>query len=1045
MKQKSILSMKKNYLFLFLLTLFGITTQAQISGTVFRDYNGNGILEFTGVSRDTAVPNITVKAFNSTDVLIATKTTVANGTYSFSAAEIPAATKVRLEFTWPLVATACLDENIDFAGFVGNSNASSVQFVSGGATNVNYAINNPNDYQTNTNPDVFTPLYRSGNSRFKANAVANPIQSYDSSGFVSFPYNSTSTSATVHGPRPTELTKMYRIGTCWGVAYSKQNTNIYTSAMVKRHSSMGPADGEYNNAPGSIYVIKRGVDSGSYFHSLDALADNSFWTHDHTKPVYNITTGVVTTPSSTWHVQKSDSFVVSATLKTNNGTRQLHPNIYVKVHDTAAFKQVGRVGLGGLEISEDGRYLYTINIYNNSLVRIDLQNPTTPVTPTLTQYTKWSLPALTAPEAAKSILRPFALKFYRDKLYIGAVLDASISGLKTDLEGRVYEFDPSTSSFVQIFSHKLDYKRKTPLIAGTAAGRRCDDASSSGWYAWNNRFDSCGYNAPALRTVNINPQPMLADIEFDKDGSLILSYSDRNGHTGGISQRSNVLSNLGLYDSYVNGDILRAYRKNDCTFEIETNAKEGASSAKAATIYANNNEGPVNGINYGEFYGGDSTSTSSGIQHPDCAGGGITIQMGTSEVLTDFIDAMEGQSNGVVKINNQDGRRKSGYSIYLTNTLNPGTQGKSHGLGDLEIVKPVSPLEIGNRVWHDADYDGIQDADEAGIPGVEFTLWTNPNNDSDTTDGVRIGKVVTDANGNYLFSAATGTTVTGKTYGLTIQPNTNYIVRVTNATIDIFGQLSVDFITTDGPGLGFDKTIKTLTDATGNGRVDWSDNDGVIFWEGGAIPYAHYQAKITTGKSGQNNHTLDFGMAAFFNILSNQFITLKGFINNNESNLSWDLENKNDVTSYIIERSTDGITYEKVAQVNTPTHLSIKDNVQNNNAAYFYYRIQLVEKNGRKIYSNTLKLKNNKYFDAILLNNPVKETINLIINATAKTTAYFNLVSMEGKTIFQENKTIASGTTQIKIPISKQLSNGVYILKVRVNEQTQNFKLILNQ
>jgi hypothetical protein len=1037
--------MKNNYFFLFLLTLFGVTnSKAQISGTVFRDYNGNGIMEFTGLSRDTAVPNITVKAFNSTDALIATKTTAANGTYSFSAAEIPAGTKVRLEFTWPSVATACLDENIDFTGFIGNSNASSVQFVSGGTTNVNYAINNPNDYQTNTNPDVFTPLYRSGNSRYKRSPITDPIQSYDSSGFVSFPYNSTSPTAIIHGPRPTELTKMYRIGTCWGVAYSKQNTHIYTSAMVKRHSAIGPANGEYNNAPGTIYVIKRGVDSGSYFHSLDALTDNTFWTHDHTKPVYNITTGVVTTPSSTWHVQKSDSFKVSATVTTNNGTRELHPNIYVKVSDTAAFKQVARVGLGGLEISEDGRYLYTINLYTKSLVRIDLQNANAPVTPTLSEYTKWNLPALTSPEAAKSVLRPFALKFYRDKLYIGAVLDASISGLKADLEGRVYEFDPSTATFTQILSHKLDYRRKSPLILGTNVTKECSNSRTTGWYAWNNRFDSCGNNTGRL-TVNINPQPMLTDIEFDKDGSLILSYSDRNGHTGGISQRSHIPSNLALYDSYVNGDILRAYRKNDCTFEIETNAKEGASSAKAATMYVGNNEGPVSGSNYGEFYGGDSTSTSSGIQHPDCAGGGITIQMGTSEVLTDFIDAMEGQSNGVVKINNQDGRRKSGYSIYLTNSLNPGTQGKSHGLGDLELVKPVSPLEIGNRVWSDANYNGIQDADEVGIPGVEFTLWTNPNDDSDTTDGVRIGKVVTDANGNYLFSAATGTTVTGKTYGLNIQPNTNYIVRITNATIDIFGQLSVDFITTDGAGPGFDKTIKTLTDATGNGRVDWSDNDGAIFWEGAPVPYAHYQAKITTGKSGQNNHSLDFGMAAFFNILSNQFITLKGFVNNNESNLSWELENKNDVISYIIERSIDGINFEKIAQVNTPTQLSLKDNVQNNNAPYFYYRIQLVEKNGRKIYSNTIKLKNTHYFDVMILNNPVKENLNIIINTTIKTTARLNLVNMEGKTILQDNKTVNSGATQINIPINKQLSNGVYILKVVVNDKVQNFKLILNQ
>jgi hypothetical protein len=1013
-----------------------ISVKAQISGTVFRDYNGNGTLELTGVNRDTVVYNVTVKAYSIIDALIATKTTLANGTYSFTAGEIASGTKVRLEFTLPL--TACLNKNIDFPGFFGSNNASSVQFVAGGATNVHYAINNPNDYQTILNPDVFTPLYRSGNSRYKRPPAGDPIQSYDSSGFISFAYNNSSPTATNPGIRPTELTKMYRIGTCWGVAYSKQSTFIYTSAMVKRHSSMGLADGEYNNAPGSIYIIKRGVDSGSYYHSLDALADNTFWTHDHTKPIYNISTGALITPSPTFHVQKSDSFKVSATITTNIGTRELHPNIYVKVPDTGAFKQVARVGLGGLEISEDGRYLYTINMYNNSIVRIDMQNANTPVVPTLTQYTKWTLPALTAPEAAKSILRPFGLKFYRDKLYIGAVLDASISGLKADLEGRVYEFDPALGTFTQILSHKLDYKRKTPLIAGTTAGKRCDDASSSGWYAWNNRFDSCGYDIPR-RTVNINPQPILADIEFDKDGSMILSYSDRNGHTGGISQRSNIPSNLGLYDSYVNGDILRAYRKNDCLFEIETNAKEGASSGKAATVYAGNNEGPINGSNYGEFYGGDSTTTSTGIQHPDCAGGGIALLMSKSEVLTDFVDAMEGQSNGVVKINNQNGKRTSAYSIYLTNTLNPGTQGKSHGLGDLEIVKPVSPIELGNRVWNDINYSGIQDGNEVGIAGVEFTLYTDPNGDGNVTDGVAIGTVMSDANGNYLFSSATGISATGVTYRLTILPFTNYVVRMTNATIDTNGNISVDFITGDSY-----PTIKTLSNITGTGEPDWSDNDGLIYYPGSPSTFAYYQQSVTTGKNGENNNNIDFGMASFFYVLSNKFIQLNGSINKNETTLNWELENKNEVQEYIVERSIDGVTFITIETIFNKDVLTQIDNVNNLNTAFVYYRIKLIEKTGRIIFSNTVKLKTTNYFVGKIMQNPVAENIKLEINSAKKENVKLELISTNGQLILTNQIKIGEGENAIVVPLKHSVSNGLYVLKLTSKENTLIFKLVVN-
>ncbi|MGG7565922.1 SdrD B-like domain-containing protein [Rhodovulum sp. DZ06] len=50
---------------------------------------------------------------------------------------------------------------------------------------------------------------------------------------------------------------------------------------------------------------------------------------------------------------------------------------------------------------------------------------------------------------------------------------------------------------------------------------------------------------------------------------------------------------------------------------------------------------------------------------------------------------------------------------------------------------------IGDRVWIDADFDGIQGADEAGLAGAVVTLWKN---------GVDSGlTAVTDADGYYLF------------------------------------------------------------------------------------------------------------------------------------------------------------------------------------------------------------------------------------------------------------------------------------------------------
>ncbi len=54
------------------------------------------------------------------------------------------------------------------------------------------------------------------------------------------------------------------------------------------------------------------------------------------------------------------------------------------------------------------------------------------------------------------------------------------------------------------------------------------------------------------------------------------------------------------------------------------------------------------------------------------------------------------------------------------------------------------PVNIGDKVWNDANHDGIQDAGEAGIPNVTVSLYN--------CSGTLAATTVTDANGNYHFN-----------------------------------------------------------------------------------------------------------------------------------------------------------------------------------------------------------------------------------------------------------------------------------------------------
>ena len=68
---------------------------------------------------------------------------------------------------------------------------------------------------------------------------------------------------------------------------------------------------------------------------------------------------------------------------------------------------------------------------------------------------------------------------------------------------------------------------------------------------------------------------------------------------------------------------------------------------------------------------------------------------------------------------------------------------------DFAFVKPAS---VGNFVWFDANKDGIQDADEAGVAGVTVTLTDGAGNPVIDLDGNPVKPVTTDANGKYEFT-----------------------------------------------------------------------------------------------------------------------------------------------------------------------------------------------------------------------------------------------------------------------------------------------------
>lgn len=669
------------------LPLVKVEAAGNFSGTVYLDSDQDGAFD-TSDPIDPGVGGVTVKAFNAAGTAVATATTASNGTYTLNLATIANGTPLRVEFT-----------NIPagkFPGRIGSDNFSTVRFTTAGAAaTLNLGLNDPT--VANQNPLVAVTA--------QVNGGLNTLDFTRS--MYRFPYTSSGNDNTEAAT--TSLATKIDTGSLWGLAYSRTRDTLYSAEVLRRHAAMyeSPAN---TPRPGQIFRV---ADASLPAGSTDAVT-----------PFFNV--GAVAG--------------VSVGTVQSNTARGLSPSVRSgdQSVDAAAFAQVGKVGLGDLDISPDEANLWTVSLNDKKLVRMTLDTAGA-----VTASTSFAIPAPTGAFACTNgTHRPFALEFSGTKLYVGMICDAAnAGGTAANLKAVVMTTPWATpGTFTQLFQTSLNYTK----------GYVNENCTSIGAFIpWKD-------SAPTINcgSFMIYPQPLLTDMEIDADGSLIMAFKDRAGLQMG---RENLAPDGTTRETNFNGgEILRACNVGG-NLVIQGSAGCAVKSA--------NNEGPGGG----EWYFGDLSGNFGGASvpaHLENILGGTAMIAGRGEVIATCYSCFNIGffNNGVVRMNNSTGANVTTFEV------NEEGQGfaKSGGLGDMEVLDTPAPLEIGNRVWRDNNNNGIQDAGEPGISGVPVQLYVN---------NVLIATVTTDSNGNYLFSSAAFENAGGTIYNVPFElriPKANY-------------------------------------------------------------------------------------------------------------------------------------------------------------------------------------------------------------------------------------------------------------------------------
>lgn len=804
-----------------------------VSGSVWDDRSVDG-------KKDTTEPGVSgvgVSVYSSSGTLLGSTTTGLDGTWSVT---VTADVEVRVEFETP----SGYESSI-----FGTDNGTSIQFAQVGSTGVDFGVQKASLFCENNQDSVLlaTGCMRPG---VASNPDTANLQSVNVLPF--WKRNAWS---------PTPM-KNVQTGPVWGIAHQANTGLVWSAAVFRRHAGFGP------KGPAGLYVMKPGT---GFIKSFDIQGD-----------------GVMTGGPT---VQ-----VVGSTLNWTDAARGL-PASGILSQDYNAFSTIGERGIGDIDFSPDGKYLYIMSPYvatnGGRLHRLEVRGTLT--NPTLKNvgfdgsgsYLSVSDPGC----ATYSDLRPWALEVTASEIYVGAVCsNSAASKAEGDAQMAKPEAERDWTAFTQI-GPELGYIMKTTLASpGTwstvatidfdyerGLESKCNTPAdipsklceAARWKAWSNTYSHMdgAFDQGLIESNNGKgrwfPQPIIMDIETLEDGSFVVGVNDRFAMQTGFNNtdpRNGIYNDTTGTSSFVNGDVLLLCKTGATTWTQES---DGACGSRVSNQSERGQISPrLSGYSpYREFFYDTLCREGEDYGHTEISQGGLAVwppsgnQVIALSAMDPACDVFEG---GVRFLNTSDGGTNTrtynnalttyGKRFYGSEGPNDSIAqsfGKSAGMADMEIVCNMAPVQIGNRVWDDIDGDGIQDADEPGIAGVTVHLYDDAGN--------LVGTAITNWVGDYYFTStnsepAAGEDGTPDEFGGGLIPGFPYTVKLDNPA---------DYTST-GPLADYSLTPTNST-AAGTDLDDSIDNDSTVPGGGTYGVNRFPTISIPEVGDGATNHTYDFG------------------------------------------------------------------------------------------------------------------------------------------------------------------------------------------
>lgn len=480
-------------------------------------------------------------------------------------------------------------------------------------------------------------------------------------------------------------------------------------------------------------------------------------------------------------------------------------------------------------------------------------------------------------------------------------------------------------------------------------------------------------------------------VSLSADGSIVAIGEPFNNDLGFTSGQVRVFKNINNNWSQIGQDL----------FGQNSSAEAGKSvdlSADGSIVAFGAPNTTVNGV----FFAGKvkvfETQNNNWIQKGgDIDGDGSIIKFGTYVSLSDNGNIIAiGQTGDPTRTNPQDTGRVKVYQFVGNQWVQLGNTIKG-SIGRDEFGHRVSLSAIGNILAI-----GTFGRNEVKVFELIGGAWTQIGN-------TLVGEGPGDAFGYTLSLSNDGSAIA-------IGGRFNNLDGTSRGRAYVFKNQSGNWALVDNPIIG-----------VANG-----DQNGF------SVAISQNGSRVAVGAINNDDAGSNAGQVRIFEntkVLPIKLVYFGGNYSNNAVTLNWKYETQTNFSHFVVEKSVDGIVFNSLKNIYlTNSQFYNYTDIDLKQGSAYYYRLKLVDNDGKFSYSNIIKIQTGADNTFSILGNPVKDNLSI---TGLKKGATLALYDNAGKMLLQKNIQDQSFSMDISF-----LSNGVYYLKYSYNGSIENQKII---